>query len=406
MKLVKEIARPGKYLATDPTTGKRKETIITPQRMESWVSTFQKMRNNGLKIPAPFRHDMSIIGMTEEQKVELLKKQKEKGSLLNGGFWEELFIKDGKLQGIIDVDDSKGADGKSTADIVGRSIQEVSLAALPEYTDGLGNKYDDPILHVALVTSPVIPGQDNFQDLPENATAVAMSQFIDESLVLTAQPVTCDLDPNSQHSAYVSQAVDVLSKLGIPLPTDTNEGNILERIAVAGSALLADRKSRNSSQSVDKDGLHIVSGGLMMSTDAAKVTADSPVGKMILGQQRKKLSDRIAKGIQDGRYSAEYAETVLQPMLSGCVMSLDVAEDGQLGPTSLDPVLDALERLPQNTSLTGKTVKDGQKVVKNGGQTFSVPDNDADNAVIDDEGAKSIMDQIFKNVGHKVAAAS
>lgn len=390
MKLTKDIVPAGKFRATDPISGKRKDEVISPERLNNWVATFQKMKANGIRVPAPFRHDLKIAGLTQAQVEALAQEEKDKGSLLNGGYWEDLFInKDtGKLTGIIDVPDS-------LSDKVGNTVKECSLYALPEWEDGSGNKYTDPILHIALVTHPVVTGQDNFKPyVDENATAVAMSQLI-EPVALSLEPV-----PN----AYYAKTKDILAQLGLTLPENVNAENILEYVCVAGTALLAER-SKNASNPGATDpatGLTLVPspGGSLMSV---KIEADSPAGRMIAKQQTQRLKDRITALITDGRISVETANDILMPKLTGCVMSLDVSEDGTLGPTSLDDTLEVLERFPRHAALTGTVLKDGDKrSVKVNGSAFSIEGDapDAEN-VIDENKAQSIIDEINKNIGKK-----
>lgn len=387
MKFTKEIVGPGKYRATDPATGKRKDEVVTATRIKNWVDTFKRMKDAGIQIPAPFKHDLTLAGLNPDQVKALADDEKAKGSLRNGGFWEELFTNDqGKLCGIIDVPDS-------LADTVGKTVKECSLLALPEYEDGSGNKWSDPILHVALVTHPVVTGQENFQPLvSETHTAVAMSQFI--------EPVSMDTGPDNgtvlqATPAYLSQAVEVLNQLGIPLPSDTTVDNVLERIAVSGGAILTERTKKNEG-GIPHEG-HIIQthGATVMSVDP-----NSPEGKFRMKLKKKELEDRITKGLTEGRYSIEYVNEVLTPMLSGCVMSLDLDAEGNLGPTSLDPVLEALERLPVNGALTGTLVKNGQKVVKTEAGAFAVEQPPKDESVpLTEEDAAEINERINQNIG-------
>lgn len=355
MKFTKEIIGPGVYQATKPGTNERVKTNVTPQRLEHWVNTFVKMKEAGLKIPAPFKHRMDMLAMTAEQ-ADLLTKQEQAGSINNGGYWEDLFVdsKTGKLCGVID------APNKASADKIGTDVQECSLLSLPTFEDGLGRKWEDGILHIALVTNPIVPGQENFQPLSTDpVTAIAMSQFV-EALPLTtsepipdpatvAEPAVSLALPVPVANTSVTEAISVLKQFGIELPVDTTAETMPERVVMVGNAVLAAKTTAKTSDELGKDYV-IKTGGLQM---GHKIEPDSPQGKFAVKQHVNRLTTRIENGVREGRFSAEYAKDVLAPMIVGCQMSLEIDDEGNLGGTSLDVTLDALERLPANASLTG-----------------------------------------------------
>lgn len=136
---------------------------------------------------------------------------------------------------------------------------------------------------------------------------------------------------------------------------------------------------------------------------SVKIEPDSPEGKYRSKQQVKRLTERIQGLATTGRMSIDTINNVLMPKLTGCVMSLDIDADGNLGPTSLDDTLEILEQLPPFSALTGTVLKDGDKrTVKLNGSLFSIEGDapDADN-VIDESKAQSIIDEINKNIGKK-----
>lgn len=396
MKFTKEIVGPGVYQATKPGTNERVKTTVTPQRIEHWVNTFTKMKEAGLKIPAPFKHRMDMLALTAEQ-ADLLTKQEQAGSINNGGYWEELFVdsKTGKLCGVID------APNKDVADKIGTSVQECSLLSLPTFEDGLGRKWEDGILHIALVTNPIVPGQENFQPLTTDpVTAVAMSQFV-EALPLTTSEPTPDpatvVEPAASlalpvptANTSVTEAISVLKQFGIELPEDTDSGTLPERIVMVGNGVLAAKTNQKSSNELGQDYI-IKTGGMQMSH---KIEPDSPQGKFIHKQQIERLTNRIESSVKAGRFSAEYAKEVLAPMIVGCQMSLEIDDEGNLGGTSLDITLDALERLPVNASLTGKNPDEL-------GAAFSIqqPHAQSKGAEMTEADRDNVINTLFKNLG-------
>lgn len=140
----KRVLNPGKYLIQTPS-GERLMEEITPERIAGWADRFTKMLDAGLKIPAPWRHDLSV---------PLSKATK--SSKDNAGWWKSATVaEDGGLDMELDIP------RKEDADKIGTTVQEVS-PYIRSWDDGNGNHWEDSILHVALVTHPVIPGQSNF----------------------------------------------------------------------------------------------------------------------------------------------------------------------------------------------------------------------------------------------------
>ena len=138
MKFTKQILRPGTYVVRSPDGG-RSEVKITPDRLRRYSDTFYKMRANGLKVPAPWRHDKS------EPMAKEVKDARD-----YGGYWEEAWIgSDGALYGKLD------APLAADSDKIGETVTEVSPYIQPEWVDGKGNKYEDAMLHIALVQHPV-----------------------------------------------------------------------------------------------------------------------------------------------------------------------------------------------------------------------------------------------------------
>jgi len=406
MKFTKEIVGPGKYRATKPGTNERVETVITPQRIEHWVNTFTKMKEAGLKIPAPFKHRMDMLALTNEQ-ADLLTKQEQAGSINNGGYWDDLFVdtKTGKLCGVLD------APNKETAAKIGTDVQECSLLSLPTYEDGLGRKWDDGILHIALVTNPIVPGQENFQPLTDSpVTAIAMSQFVEAFDPTTSEPTPdlatpasaiVDSSPSGEALALpvpssetgVTEALSVLKEFGIELPVDTTTETLSDRIVMVGRAVLS-AKNESSDNELNQD-YRIKTGGIQMSQT---VTADSPQGKFAMKQQVNKITDRLTAIVKSGRVSADYIKEVIHPHMAGCQMSLEIDDEGNLGPTSLDITLDALERLPVNAALTGADPV-------NLGEAYSItePHKQSKGAEITEADAEKVVATLFKNLGFPVA---
>ena len=404
MKFTKEIARPGKYVVNVPRkqadgTVKmvREEKQITKDHIASWESKFLKMREKGLLVPAPFYHDLSALPLTPEERtaLELEQRKEENRTKNNAGYWEHMFRDaDGKLHGIIDVEVPEYQER------MGKSFKECSLLSLPTFVDGNGEEWKDSILHVAVVTNPVQAGQENFKPIESNegALALSMSMAIEETPVPEVKP-TVALVKEDGTAMALGDITAVLPQMGITLPQDTNEANFLDRLLTAITALVA-TKNANGKQLQDGNGLTIIPGGLAMSHS---VDINTPHGKNLAKQQRDKITARITTLLERGVISAPYVKDTLNPLLEGCALSLTLDDEGNLGPTSLDPLLDALERTPAFLAANGKKIN-GDKAKLNIGAVALALGEDSDEVnIVNDEQADSVRDQIFKNVGYRGA---
>ncbi len=129
----KELIRVGQF--TKEATDQKFEVSLA--HLNHWAETFGRMRAAGVKVPVPAGHT------ADPER--------------NRGYLIDCFRDGDRLIGILDL---IGQDGIALA---GRS--DVSIYAEPSWKDGAGNTYEWPILHVALVTDPVIPGLAGFEPL-------------------------------------------------------------------------------------------------------------------------------------------------------------------------------------------------------------------------------------------------
>ncbi len=128
----KEVVKVGRYVKDADGL----EFEVTPQLLEHWATTFSRMQKNGVKIPIPLTHDES--GNPEN----------------NRGWVTDLFVdQDALVMSCVLF-------GEDAAELAAKS--DVSLFAPPNFTDGKGEKYEWPVMHIAMVTDPVIPGLGDF----------------------------------------------------------------------------------------------------------------------------------------------------------------------------------------------------------------------------------------------------
>ncbi len=255
MRFIKDIVSVGKYHIPDGTGGS-KEQEISLDRLRKWANTFNSMRDNGIRVPCPFNHDVNAVPVQLGSDGTLQSSQE------NAGFWDALWVDEdqGRLMGVLDAPGDSG-DASSPAGKISKTVRETSVYVRPKgWKDGTGRDWEEPILHIAAVTHPIQPGQDNFQPLVEDI-AIAMSfKQPDEKPAKSkapkgkaALPVSGESDdvdptaPSNPDKVLGSETPDVTSMGGsvgdvlqmlrevakIGLPEDTNEQNFLERLRIA-----------------------------------------------------------------------------------------------------------------------------------------------------------------------------
>ncbi len=128
----KELIRVGQYV---------KDSIglafeVTRETLKHWVDTFDRWTANGNKVPIPLGH-----GAADKPEA-------------NQGWVKQMVVDGDSLFGTMELKDRQLA-----------LTTDVSIFVPGEHVDGRGNKYTQPIAHVALCTDPVIPGLKGFEQL-------------------------------------------------------------------------------------------------------------------------------------------------------------------------------------------------------------------------------------------------
>ena len=132
-RFVKELVRAGRYVKD--VDGQIFN--ITPGMIDQLALSTTAYLAAGNKIPMPATPDHS------DQDPEA-----------NRGWVREVYRDGNSLFGVCDLVGDDGIKLAGTCD--------VSIFSPPEFIDGTGNRYQWPILHVALCTNPIVPGLDGF----------------------------------------------------------------------------------------------------------------------------------------------------------------------------------------------------------------------------------------------------
>lgn len=128
----KELVKVGRYFKS----ATEQAFEVTRDTLDHWVTTFNRWIDNGNKVPIPLSHE------------------KASNPADNQGWVHKLWREDDTLVGLMELKDENLA-----------LTTDVSICVQGEVIDGKGQKYLQPITHVALCTDPVIPGLEKFEKL-------------------------------------------------------------------------------------------------------------------------------------------------------------------------------------------------------------------------------------------------
>lgn len=489
----KVIVSPGVWEVATDDGGTRQE-VITPARIQKWARNYAKLRSKGYLAPAPFAH---VDPVTKQMPHPI--KMGHNGTLprsdLNRGFWDSLSVNsDGALIGEVDIEGDI-TDYNTPAGKVGTTIKETSVYVKHGFKDGTGEIYDEMPMHIAVVTHPIEGGQSNFQPMAsKEGFAIAMSQCVMMATgggsgpggfgssgtdPVSSSPGTSQPGDGNKPDKSKSQFTDptgdtkgpIATKIvqalrheniGIDLPDDTDDLNILERLLVACRQKATEKsnefqlqnqnqndpntnkpKPKGSSTRNSPEGATEQPASIAMSQTAitttpmtleqsallmSQVTGLTEANKLLAGYVTKLEKDKRGARIQNlvatGRCTKEYAEAKLIPMLAGFQMSLGA--DGAPAMSAIDAVLEALEGVPaRTTSILGnqplpsalaglppesqaamQQILMSMGAIPNGANIEHHPNGDAfyttTGSEMDGDAAQKIANQFLKNTGHNV----
>ena len=378
----KTILKEGKYRQWNDAQKKFEFVPVTRERIQSLVSTFSAMRSNGLKVPAPWKHDFGITALSIGDNGLL------DDSTQNAGFWESLTAEigqDGKmaLNGVVNVPGDPN-DPNTPAGKVGTVVQDTSIYTrrnVPLTTDK-DEILDEAIMHIALVTHPIEAGQSNFQ-LKDEETQLLMSNMVDDEDLAKEQ--TEDSDESSSNPTNLSKLVaDLKNICKIFLPPTTTIDNLVENLSIAvGQYKLLSSPEDGSGAKTDSFQVEPL---LMSHLDPSQVEAlinakipnpktGKPYAKedflpsqpvqadtqtqlvmaamqnSMQADRRKSYRSRIESLVGTGRTTKAFADSNLYPQADGYNIEF---KDGAVAPSMLESLIMSLESLPapERTSQT------------------------------------------------------
>jgi hypothetical protein len=356
---------------------------VTPQRVRSWIDKGQRMLADGIKIPVPWGHRKKAnpIDATfhDEEAAAFLR------SRFNAGFVEGFERDDdGGLAVVMDV---PGAELDEKGNIVTMaelpdgikvktSIAEVS-AAIDNWTDGKGRKWDDSVMHVALTPLAVVADQKPFElvpdgEAPQRQVRLSLSTLVPRTLATEENPMADDkpaeetpTEPATEPAAATETKPDLLksvkealARCGIKVPDETSAEDFLEHLDIALQAYEHAKEHGESEEQAEADaneqvqtpaaaGTPVVEEqhGITMSTIA---TSKDPLVKALWEDKsnsvRTKRLERIAKLRERGLHKQRADEMEKK----AARIELSLLPDGKVAPHPLDEQIKLLEEvLPQ-----------------------------------------------------------
>jgi len=297
----KSLIRPGTYIHPQDSW----EMTVDDSRLQQFLSTFQEMKKNGVRVPVLTSH--SFEPPTSENCI---------------GYLEDMYLDDdGWLSAVHGLTGS----GVEYAERVG----QVSIGIEKDYRDGLGNKYGEAITHVALTPIPVVPGQGGFEKIAASRdfAVLALSQEINN------REVTSMLNQNE--TKRLSQL------LGQEVTSDDFITIIEEKLGVIEQAKELEEKYSMSLKKIE---------------DLEKRTVAN-VDAEVLEDRAQLYSERINQLALSGKVPEDVAKSLAEVLCgteeNRCALSLNT--NGGREKCFAKAVIELLEQIPPRVEFGVKT---------------------------------------------------
>lgn len=222
-KFKKKVLEPGTYHSPDGVL------VITKDRIKHWADSFKEMKNARINVPTPWGHQK--LGASYEDREYLESK-------FNAGFIEDLNVNDdGELIAVLDIPREEDANK------VGTIVREVSPQIETKWKDGKGREWDDVITHLALVTKPVVPEQDNFESLPPQG-GIRLSlryklSLEEEEKYMDGKGKEKEKEVEVGGGEIDSELLDALASVGLHLPEGLSKVDFVPALKAAALTLKA-----------------------------------------------------------------------------------------------------------------------------------------------------------------------
>ena len=418
MRFKKPLVSAGLY--TVPTSDGSRKVAIDPERLAHWTSQFNKMKEKGISVPAPWAHSKDSLPIQMGNDGTLPR------SDMNAGWWNKMWVEDNTLWGELEVPQNEDAIK------IGKNVRESSIYVRPQFEDGGGNIWNDSLMHIALVTHPVENGQDNFQPIEMangDEISLAMSQLTEPLSMATKVEDVRGVPVGSS----VKDVLEALRANRIDLPDDTDDDNFMERLMTALRQKKVSESPEEESITKQPEGAKEQPAPVAMSQtkdqknevqgveknqDAVELVMSHPKYQAAqqtiqfllnhLGEQAKTgLSERRDNLISGGKITEEYAQQHLDPAIEAFQMSF--GDDGKQQGCSAATIMEALESAPSLTGsiLSGTGQLDPSQLALAMSQAgMELPEGLKEeglpmkSATLNSENADEVALEFLKNTGH------
>jgi hypothetical protein len=361
--LRKEIIPAGKYSVVTPQGRVLKE--FTPSYLRHISKTANKMVKSGLRIPTPFGHSKDATPHASDNPAN------------NAGYWNRFWVstENGKpgLWGEVDVPGTE-EDPNSPYYKAKHTAKETSVCIHENYVDGKQRKWQNALMHVALVNHPVVPNQKDFEHVPDNTSVVNMSMLTEKDPTLTVPDISglikklrdvCKIyvPDNTTPETFIKDLAVAVGQYEL-CPPGRTEG--IDPVPVYMSTQIKDSDmplSQDQIKSIVESGtINPVTGKAYVAEDFnVAATAPSPEDKKVgavlkaftnkfIDQARSSVTNRINSLIESGRITKEYAEKHLHPKVEFQMSLVGTQDNPEIADHPLEVTLSALEALPTPAS--------------------------------------------------------
>lgn len=376
--------------------GRTEAVAITPERIAGWVRETNRLKELGVKVPAPFAHQDHerkfpfpvVLGSDGCTLADAYTGDSISwDAQLNGGFWDSPFELDPATGGLVGEVESPGSaeDPNTPAGKIGTTVRETSVLVMGPRTvrDSQGKEHQigEHLAHVALCLHPAQPGQRNFEPVPAPLPAdmkMAMS-FAMSDLIASPpkQPGAASgaiqnnlQDPLAQVDQELNDTIALLANVVyISMPADTSRENFVSYLNVCLRQKSADQQEQEAENQAlttpPPDGT-TKQPSIAMSQQPTKTPPAAPNSSdtllvmfmsNLVNDYKAKLKARLAKCKERGQLRKPELETRILGLIDAFAMSSEQFTESK-GTISRSSAEDMIEVLEQTAPLTGESLYD------------------------------------------------
>jgi hypothetical protein len=290
---------------------------VTAGTLKHWQDQFSRMKQNGVRVYVPVDH--------------------KKGTPHNRGYVEEVRVRDGKLEGLLQLigDDAVRDCARS----------EISIK-VDKVKDGKGNVYPSAIEHASLVVDPVIPGATTYEAHDPEQPALAASRGQDGSVDPVATYV---LSVSHRKEADMRLTPEQAAKVKALVGSDVSEDSAFDTLLTFAESSKQEAATALSRATTAEDALAVTKVELSRATAAPKPTARE------LRDAGRNAARARQDAIASGALTPATADKIEKRFLPGgkvdpdaLVLSRTVEDGDGLLLSRLDTVADVFESLVGN----------------------------------------------------------